>query len=565
MPTLIVPNTPNIPTASSRLKDRPIAYFCAEFALNHKIPTYAGGLGILAGDYIREAEDRKIPVVGVGLYYREGYVRKELDPSGQVVELCVPCKPEEVGLTLVTNGEGKPLTVTVPIQDHDVRVHAWKWQIDGIPVYLLDTDMPENQPQDRHITDRLYAADKEIRLKQEMLLGIGGLRFLEALNIHPSLYHLNEGHSAFLSLELIKHEMSEHKLVFEQAKDIAQDHILFTNHTLVPAGNDVFSDDLVSLLFNRYATEINVPVSDIVGLGLVQESSTFSMTILSLRMAGKTNAVSKLHAEKAAEIWKDHPMFPITNGIHVPTWDKINGSDIWEQHKKNKRELLAILPEKARTEWKEDDLILGWARRMVQYKRPLALFENIQRITGLARNAQRPVKIVIAGEAHPSDEEGIQLLKKLQEILSSQLSDIAVYLPNYSFAMAQTLTAGCDVWLNTPIIGFEACGTSGMKACLNGVLPLTTKDGWVSEANISEVGWIADSERLTDSLLDLLEKEIVPQYYGDKSAWVMRMQHARQMILENFTATRMLAEYLTVIEEMANKFLPKTIPTKEGV
>ncbi len=543
--------------AYARLLERPIAYFCAEYALASDLPIYAGGLGILAGDYVREAAVQQVPVVAVGLYYSEGFTRRELSPEGRVVDFHVSRTPEEAGLAPVIDAAGKAVIVRIPVQEGVVAARAWAWQPSSLPgaksnvtVYLLDSHVPENSEIDQHITDSLYDTNKETRLKQEMLLGIGGLRLLEIIGVHPSVYHLNEGHSSFLVYELIHHEMTEHNLTFMEAKDRAKEHILFTNHTLVAAGNDVFSNDLVSLFLEKYAEEINVPASALVELGLVQQSSTFSMTMLALRSAGRINAVSKLHATKAKEIWKDHPMFPITNGIHVPLWDAIGDVyHLWELHQARKRELLETIFQQTGTQWDERTILLGWARRIVRYKRPLAMVERLKRFHEMAERLDRPIRVVFAGQSHPSDEDGEEMLEELQYRLRSDLKGMAVYLPHYDMALSKQMVAGCDVWVNTPVVGFEACGTSGMKAALNGVLPLTTRDGWVDEINLFGIGWLLNDANVTDDILDKLEQEILPLYYdkndsGIPEGWVQMMQNARGLVWNEFSMTRALRQYL---------------------
>ncbi len=534
----------------THLVERPIAYFCAEFALQDHLPTYAGGLGILAGDYIAEAADQKIPVVGISLYYKEGFTSTELSKEGQVIEKHDVIPPESAVAELVKDEKGEVLLLTLPIEDHHVFVQAWVWQNGSTKIYFLDTDVDKNTSADRLITEKLYSMVKETRLKQEFVMGVGGLRLLEALKIHPSAYHLNEGHCGFLVFELIHHEMKERSLTFDQAKEIAKERILFSNHTLVPAGNDIFSDDLVSLVFQKYAEELEVPVKTLVELGLVQESSSFSMTMLALRSAGKINAVSKLHQKKAAEIWHDHPMMAITNGIHIPTWDKVcDTTQIWTKHQENKRELLKLIETETKEVWNENTILLGWGRRIVQYKRPLALVERLKRFCELASTSDRPIRMVYTGLAHPSDEEGTTILEELQYRLSHDLKGLAVYLPNYDKDLAKILTAGCDMWVNTPVVGFEACGTSGMKAALNGALPLTTKDGWFDEVDLFKIGWLLDDANVTEDILEKLEKEILPIYYqrneqGIPVNWVEMMTNARQLILNEFSMTRALHEYL---------------------
>lgn len=541
----------------AQFKARPIAYFCSEFALETHIPTYSGGLGILAGDVIREAADRGVPMVGVGLYYRHGYICPTKLVNGELVEACVDLTPDSVGLKPVLLGDGTRLKLKVPIQDVQVEVQAWEWSRADVKVYLLDTDLEGNAAGDRRITDRLYIAHSETRLKQQIILGLGGLRLLEALKLHPSLYHLNEGHSALLALELIHHEMKERTLSFDEAKAFAKRRLVLTNHTLVPAGNETYSDELVSLLLGGYAKEINVPVNELVRLGLVSDSSSFSMTLLALRMASVVNAVSKLHAKKARDIWHDHPMVAVTNGVHLPTWDKL-GVDVkapgsfWKLHQALKRDLLKHIQDKTGRDWDEDVLLLGWARRIATYKRPGAILEDAKRFADIARNTERPLKLVISGRPHAADKEGQKIREHLQELTEGELKDVAVYLPDYDLAQAELLVSGCDVWLNTPVVGFEACGTSGMKAALNGVLPCSTKDGWVDEAELYKVGWLLDDTTVGTDLLNKLEHDIAPMYYernakGVPELWEEHMRNSRAMILNQFSATRMMRAYVEMM------------------
>lgn len=495
---------------------RPIAYFCAEYALEANLPIYAGGLGILAGDFLREANDQQIPLVAVGLFY-------DADNHAK--------------LEIVTDDQGQPLRIEVPIQDKKVTAQVFKYLVGVIPVFLLNTNVEGNNSADRLITHKLYVADKETRLKQEIVLGIGGLRTLEALNIHPRAYHLNEGHSAFLALELFRHEMQERKIGFEEAVATARQRIIFTNHTLAAAGREVYSNDLVALMLSGYAEEVGIPVAEVVKLGLVQESTIFSMTILSLRLAGRVNAVSKLHAQKAADIWTDHPMVPITNGIYLKSWDK-NGANLIESHNSHKQRLLTNFG------WDHRCLVLGWARRFVEYKRPLAILENLDRFAKIARNSQFPVKLIFSGTPHENDANGQKLLQTLAELIKNKIGDFVAYIPNYDLEVAQNLVCSCDVWLNTPVVGFEACGTSGMKAALNGTLPCTTRDGWVDEAELYKIGWLLDNDHLGENIQDVLENDIVPMFYQKPEQWQQHMQNARDMIVNQFSTTRMLEGYL---------------------
>jgi len=532
---------------------RPIAYFCAEYALDDNLHIYAGGLGVLAGDYVREAGDQGLSLVAVGLYYGEGFIHKELTNEGQVVDLHETKSPEQVGLEAVKDEKNEWIEVKVPIGGRIVKVRAWLWSYKSVKVYLLDTKVEGNNEQDTHITDALYTVDKETRFKQEMVLGIGGLRMLLMIGHHPLHYHLNEGHSALLIFELIHHEMESRGMTFEEARSLVRERVLFTNHTLIAAGNDLFSNDLVALQLAKYAQEIEIPVKQLVDLGLVQQSSSFSMTILAMRAAGKINAVSKLHAVRAKEIWADHPMVPITNGIHILTWDKIGSSDIWTKHKENKRELIKLIEKQAGVVWDEKTILLGWARRIVNYKRPLAILERLKQFNEMARDENRPVRIVFAGIAHPADEDGQEILEELQYRLNSDLKGIAVYLPHYGLELAKVMTAGCDVWMNTPVVGFEACGTSGMKAALNGVLPLSTRDGWMAEIEMLGIGWGVPDNNLTEEILETLKNQILPLYYdqndlGIPGKWVEMMRGARELILNEFSMKRALSQYLELMD-----------------
>lgn len=525
------------------LHTKPIAYFCAEYALSDSLPSYAGGLGVLAGDFIRELSDQKIPAVAVGLFYRSKY--GVIDPQEKARKELFPPNPEEHGVKPVLDQDNKPLLIKIPIHDHDVIAKVWLWQKDSIPLYLLDTNIEQNSPTDREITIQLYDARKEIRLKQEIILGIGGFRLLEALKIEPSIYHMNEGHSALLALEIIRHEMHKHKIGFTDAQALSAHHVLFTNHTLVSAGNEVFSNELFTMMLSRYASQLEIPVTEIVALGEIPESHSFSLSVFARRLAGKVNTVSKLHGKTAAAMWGISDVESVTNGIHLPSWDKITTTNLVQAHKENKKALLAYIQEKTGKQWRENELLLGWARRMVRYKRPLALFGELERFIYLASKVETPIKVVMAGIPHQSDDEGRELLSTLQELIKNNFSESVVYLSGYNVTLAKLLTSGCDVWLNTPVVGSEACGTSGMKASLNGTLACTTKDGWVDEIDVTKIGWLVNSDIIHDDLHDVLEKQIVPQYYAsNKSKWEDLMKSGRQVIQDNFSATKMLKDYI---------------------
>jgi glucan phosphorylase len=522
---------------------KPVAYFCAEYALLPFLNTYAGGLGVLAGDYIREIAAKQFPLLAVGLYYREA--QNSLAPIG-APELFNP----QEKLKLVLDSQGKRVLVTLPIRDRTVSAQAWFWGESGAKVYLLDTDIDENQAEDRKISHKLYTDDREIRLKQEMLLGIGGFRLLQGLGYHCSVYHMNEGHSAFLALELVRHEMKHQRVDFRTATEFARKHLVFTNHTLVAAGQEQFSSESVTQAFSGYAAEMRVPVADIVRLGTVYGSSLFSMTTFSFRLASMSSAVSKLHASKALLVWPTYPMTPVTNGIYLAHWDKISDvNNFWQKHQENKKELLKFIKDKTGQAWSEDVLLFGWGRRLVPYKRPLAFLEPLEKFIELAKNSQKPFRIVFSSPTDNANESSNPLLVELKKMLEEKLKDVAVFLPNYNMDTAKLMTTGCDVWLNTPVVGSEACGTSSMKAMLNGGLSLSTRDGWVAEEDFSDIGWVVDEPLVGEKMMELAAKEIIPEYYAHlanpkDSKWLKRMQKGRDLIVNKFSTSRMLKEYI---------------------
>lgn len=527
----------------AQFEKEPVAYFCAEFALENDLPTYAGGLGILTGDFIKEAARQKFPLVGVGLLYQKTQAENIfLPPKERII-------PQNLGLSLVVDEKNQPILVSVPIQDRNVFARAWKWKENGISVYLLDTNIPQNTHSDRLITNELYVPDKETRIKQEMILGIGGFRLLQKLGIQPKIYHLNEEHSIFLALELIRNEMIHHQVDFQTAVQLARQKINFTTHTLISSGMEIFSNDLVSAMFSGYAEELQVPVNEIISLGLIQESTLFSLTMLALRLSSKINGVSKVHVQKASQIWTDHPIEKITNGIFIPRWDKMGTNQkslLWSKHQKNKERLLSLIKKETGQSWEKETLLAGWARRVVPYKRPLTILENPEKLQ------QLPIKIVLAGAVDEDDPDSFRLFEKLKQVIQGPLKKVAVFLPNYNLEIAQILVAGCDIWLNTPVVGTEACGTSGMKAALNCVLPVSTPDGWVAEAELFKVGWIIEDYLPTTKLLQTLENEILPMYYihlqnPTNSDWLEHMKNARQMVLNQFSMERVLQEYIQTL------------------
>lgn len=525
--------------ANRELQKKPVAYFCAEYALFPELSTYAGGLGVLAGDYVLEAVKASLPVLAIGLLYKK-------TQSGKLEE------SDMKFLKPVTDQEGKEVTVSMPLASKNVGARAWLWEQGSVKLYLLDTDLPSNSPEDRKITEELYVEDRDLRLKQEILLGILGFRLLAKLGYHASAYHLNEGHSAFLALELVRHEMEHQKVNFVEACEFAKKHVVFTNHTLVPAGQEQFASARVSELIELCALEICLNNFEIVGLGTLPENpDTFSMTTMSFRLSSKSTSVSKLHLEKAKEIWSEHAatMQNVTNGISVERWDKIDSAqeqNIWARHLQNKKRLIELVKDRTGKVWNENDLILVWARRLVGYKQPLFFFDSTEELKKIIENSPVKVRILVSGR---TGSYGASFASTLEKLAIEELKDSLAFIPNYDLELAEILVAGADVWLNTPIPGNEACGTSGMKAALNGGLGLSTRDGWVGEVTEEDFGWVVQNYQSGEEMRSVLEKEIIPLYtthleHPEDSGWVKRMLRARAMIIKNFSAARMLREYI---------------------
>ncbi len=530
----MVSQNKEVPKNMSQIKNRenfiknPVAYFCAEYALIDHMPSYAGGLGILAGDYILEAAAQDFPLVGFGLYYKKGQNGQTKDGEADGTKF---------GLKLVRKGLlRKKLLISIPIQDRDVFAQVWQWKKKNNSVYFLDTNITENNPEDRKITEQLYVEDREFRIKQELILGIGGVRLLRKLKIEPSVYHMNEGHSAFLLLELGKEEIKK--------------KVVFTNHTLVLEGQEMFAFDSLKNNTAKLCADLKIDINEIIETGsLKPEDKLFSMTSFALNGARVTNAVSKIHGEKARELWPTFPIIHITNGIYIPRWDKINSKDIIKEHQKNEEKLLKLIRETRGDDWKKEALLIGWSRRFVPYKRPLALLEDVEKLKSILNHFQGRVHIVYSAPLDNNDANKNEFLKKIYALMEGELKGYITFIPHYRIEVAEILTAGCDIWLNTPMVGREACGTSGMKAALNGTLSVSTNDGWINEVPLNDFGWLIEDQDITTDLLQKIQTDIMPKFdaftQGEKnSTWEQNMLKAREIILKDFSTERMLQEYV---------------------
>ena len=596
--------------------DGPVAFLCAEYGVHLSLPVYSGGLGALAGDLLKEASDRGLPMVAVGLMYRKGYFRQRIDAGGWQHEYWIDTDPQRLPAALVTDESGKPLTVTVPIYDANVVAQIWRVDVGRVPLFLLDTERPENGPLERWITTRLYVADERTRLSQYILLGVGGVRALRALGIEPAVVHLNEGHAALAPLELAGEGLRTGESL-EDALRAAKSRTVFTTHTPVPAGNDTYPGDEVQQAIGRLAEELSTPVSDVIALGRTNPEDSdqpFGVTQAALRLSRAANAVSRRHGEVAREMW--HELWPdrpldevpigyVTNGAHFPTWvgapmrelldrhlgpdwldraadrdmwsavDQISDAELWEVRERQRTELVSFIRERstedrlARSDSLEyveaaarafdpDVLTIGFARRVATYKR-LGLLMRDPEWTMSLLGGDRPVQVVLAGKAHPRDDEAKRSVQALFGLKHARIiGERVVFLDDYDLDVGARLVRGCDVWLNLPRPPLEASGTSGMKAAINGALQVSVLDGWWAEAYDGDNGWAlpgdvdhdhdAQDTRDAGALHRVFDDEVLPAFYerdagGLPVAWLARMRASLRTLGPRFCATRMLAEY----------------------
>lgn len=538
------------------------AYFCAEFGLSYCLPLYSGGLGILAGDHLKSASDLGLPLVGVGLLYQEGYFYQYLNADGWQQEYYPINDFYNMPIILEHDANGKEIIIEVEYPGRTIYARVWRIQVGTIPLYLLDTNIEQNRnPYDHDLTDRLYGGDLDMRLQQEMMLGIGGVRMLKALGYKPKVYHLNEGHSAFLIFERIRQLMQDHGLNFKEAKQLALSSQVFTTHTPVSAGFDLFSPDQMMHYMGHYAHIFGLGQEEFLGLGRENTgdfASPFSMAALALKNASHINGVSLLHGQVSRQMfhgmWKDYPetevpITSVTNGVHArsviapetqelydrylgPSWDHrgendplwkkvatIPDEELWRNHELRRAELVVFVRQKLAEELerqeardteisKVNDLLnpniftIGFARRFATYKRANLLLRDLKRFKQLlVGNKDRQVQFIVAGKAHPKDIPGKELIRHIIHTMREEgLSDHVVFVPNYNIHIARKMVAGCDIWLNTPRRPREASGTSGMKAAMNGLPNVSILDGWWDEADHKQTGWAIGTGEVYDDL-----------------------------------------------------------------
>jgi len=540
----------------------PIAFFCAEYAIQSDLPLYAGGLGVLAGDMLKEAADQKIPMAAVGLLYRGEGAIQFITQEGQQQEKNLEFDPLAAGLEHVYVDE-MPLFIKVHLTTEDIWVRCWKKTIgETVTLYLLDTDTDQNQANERGIAHALYAGTEEELIKQQLILGIGGIKLLHQLGLHPSLYHVNEGRPAFLHWQLIRHYMDEHGVTYDQASAWARQKTVYTNHTLVEAGNQSYTTELLKIYGRYYADKMEISVERLLEPGIEVGTDKFSLTRYALNTSVKASAVSQLHYTFCQQQWPEYHWSAITNGVYLPYWQDQRFSHsglssmsasttlseaIWQTHLDCKRQLTDYVQRRTGFQYDSQRLVITWSRRMAGYKHADALFSDIQRLVRLVSAVNRPVQLLIAGKAHVFDLGAKQMIERMIKHMQVELNGYALFIPNLNMELDQMLVRGSDVWLNTPELGKEACGTSGMKAISNGVLQCTVADGWAAEVEWEGIGWALNHLNVADSLYHTLEEQIVPLFYQRDEAdipqeWVQRMQRSIGLA-EKFSATRMMHDY----------------------
>ncbi|MFC2135560.1 alpha-glucan family phosphorylase, partial [Bacteroidota bacterium] len=597
-----------------------IAYFSAEFGLTECLQVYSGGLGVLAGDHLKSSSDLGIPLVGIGLCYKEGYFQQYLTVDGWQQERYELTDFYNQPMTLVVNDQNEPLKIELKFPGRSVWIQIWKIQVGRLPLYLLDTNINENKPEDRRITRSLYGGNEETRIQQEIILGIGGIKVLHELGIPPRVCHMNEGHSAFLALERIRILRQKNNLSFNEAREIGFYSNVFTTHTPVPAGIDIFNHNLVEKYFGEYyRKELGLTNKEFYRLGSIvssREPASFNMAHLAMNMAGFVNGVSKLHGKVSKKMWVDGfpgipfneiPIDYITNGVHTRThlsndmfdliyrylgekfvkkpedvkvWERITSipdEELWRTRERRRARLVAFARDRLKKQIKArggstseveaakevldaSALTIGFARRFATYKRSSLIFRDIDRISNILCNSEFPVQIIIAGKAHPRDDEGKRII---QEIISATKEDHLrkkiVFLENYDMNVARYMVQGCDIWLNNPRRPLEASGTSGMKVIANGGINFSVLDGWWDEAYDYDVGWkIGSGEEYSDIdyqdevesrlIYETLEQEIIRKFYkrGDEKLpreWIAMIKNSMRKLGPLYNTNRMVEEY----------------------
>ncbi|AHY45456.1 alpha-glucan phosphorylase [Rubrobacter radiotolerans] len=573
-----------------------VAYFSAEFGLHESVPIYSGGLGVLAGDHVKSASDLGFPLVGVGILYAQGYFRQRLDSSGRQSEVYEPFEPESRPLAPALDEFGRPVTVGVNLPGRELRLKVWRVEVGRVSVLLLDADIPENTPEDRELTSRLYGGDNRTRITQEIVLGIGGVRALKRVGLTPAVYHMNEGHAAFLAIERMR-ELVAVGRSFEQAQEEVRRSTVFTTHTPVPAGHDAFTGDLLWEFMTGWPEALGTDGHSFWLLGAKEGDDRFNMTYLAMNLSRNTNAVSEIHGDVSTEMLGRRITY-ITNGVHTWSWlssemfslfnenslgrawreapetpsawsfvEELPPESVWRTHEAAKRKMIDFINDRLdlqaersggkRQALDPDALVIGFARRFATYKRATLLLSDPERLKAITRAADRPVQFLFAGKAHPADEPGKAFLR---DLYSAPEETGIIVLEDYDMNIARYLVQGVDVWMNNPRRPLEASGTSGQKAALNGIPNFSVLDGWWPEAYNGKNGWAIGEEREfaseaeqdaedVASLYEILENDLVPLFFsrdnsGVPGGWVDFMKESIMTVAPRFSTQRMVQDYI---------------------
>lgn len=532
---------------------KPIAYLCSEFAIDNDLPTYAGGLGILAGDLINAAGTQHFPMVGIGLLYRGKQYLQHITGDGKEARRDSEFD-HDTSFLRQTTVNGKLLEFNLPTPSGKVTVKSYHIRIsDTVIQFFLSTDLDDNPVDWVSDMDALYRGDENSQIRQEILLGVGGVRLLRKIGISPRKYHFNEGRPIFAIWEIARGFMQDEGLDFSKAWEKAKEQIIYTNHTLVEAGNPSYSADVVRFWANPFAKEMEVNVENIIKPGLTHNDK-FSITHFALNVSSKQTAVSQVHGEYAKKKYPHYNWTAITNGVYLPRWQdsdfrnpELTNEDLWSLHEKKKVELMQTVVERTGYGYDPKRLVISWARRLAEYKQPKVIFEDIKKLKGIISHPGREVQILFAGNSHSADPNAKSLIEEIIDIFGNKLNGYAIFVPNYNISLANHLTSGSDVWLNTPKGNLEACGTSGMKAISNGVINCTVLDGWTYEVDWEGIGWNINPDKVAEDFYNLLENEIIPQYYERDGKnlpqkWVDRMRKSIKLA-SKFSAKKMLEDY----------------------
>lgn len=535
----------------------PIAYLSAEFGLNAELPVYAGGLGILAGDILKAAADQELDMAGIGLLYRGEETIQEITPEGNQLERDNIYDRQKAGLELVYDGD-YPLYIKVHLTQVDVWVQVWKKVVGKtVTLYLLDPDNEKNHSHERRLAYALYSGTQEEIVKQQLILGIGGVKLMRALNLTPALYHINEGRPSFLHWQLVRQAMDFEKMNYKQAVKTAIAKTIYTNHTIVSAGNQGYDVDLLKVYAKYYSGKMEIAVEELLRPGLSPDGTAFNVTNYALNVSKMASSVSLPHYNICIKQWPKYNWVNVTNGVHMPTWqdEKMrqgelqSDQDLWKNHMENKKALADFVAARTGFGYDPEKLVITWARRMTTYKQLNLLFSDIERLQRILLSTEKPVQLLVAGKAHVFDEGGKRIIREVVGYMSNELSGHAIFVPNYEMNVGAMFTRGSDIWINTPIHGQEASGTSGMKAVSNGVLQLTMPDGWCGEVDWEGTGWTIDTnpEKTAGSIYSTLEEKVVPTYYARNSEglpeeWLKMMRRSIDLSKE-YSAERMVSQY----------------------